>query len=217
MSTSPRDALRLAARQLVREKGLARITTRDLSAASGANLRSIGYHFGSKDGLMAEVLGQISAEWTAIGVEASRAGGPGAAPEKRMTSAVRSILSDLSGKLPDLYVMLEGVLEARHNDALAASLQESQAQSQAAIAASIQSGAPELPDDVALQLARLLMAVHDGLALQGAVHDAPGLHDVEGIVLALAGLGVTLAAGLGLPGADQVLRSLLEPGAGQSQ
>ena len=217
MTTDTPSALRDAARQLVREKGLARTTTRDLAGVSGANLRSIGYHFGSKDGLMAEVLAEISAEWTAIGVDAARSAGAASPPGERMVTAVRSILTDLAGKRADLLVMLEGILEARHNDGLAASLQQTQRSSLTAIAESVQSGAAELPDEIAEQLARLLMAVHDGLAMQVAVADLPGLRDVDGLLSALAGLGVALAAGLGVAGADDVLAAMIEGAPPQSQ
>src|SRR5437764_12657272 len=99
-----REALREAARRLVRDKGLARTTARDLVQASGTNLRSIGYHFGSKDELMAEVIGLISAEWTAAPVQASRADAEHALPQDRLLNAVRTMLTDLISKREDLYV-----------------------------------------------------------------------------------------------------------------
>src|SRR3954449_7907486 len=78
-----REALREAARRLVREKGLSRTTARDLVEASGTNLRSIGYHFGSKDELMGEVLAHITDEWNAAPVAASRAVADDAPPQER--------------------------------------------------------------------------------------------------------------------------------------
>ena len=213
-----RNALRAAARQLVREKGLSRTTARDLVEASGTNLRSIGYHFGSKDELMGEVLAHITEEWNAAPVAASRAGAEGALPQDRMLNAVRTMLTDLISKREDLFVLVEGVTEARHSTALSDSLIATQAASLSSIADSIVEGAPGLPREIAMVLSRLLMAVHDGLALQQAVTDDPVLHDVEGLLLGLAGLGVTLAAGLELPGAAAVFSELIEsdPGAVRS-
>ena len=205
-----REALRAAARRLVREKGLSRTTARDLVEASGTNLRSIGYHFGSKDELMGEVLAHITEEWNAAPVAASRAGADSALPQERMLNAVRTMLTDLISKREDLFVLLEGVTEARHSPALSTAMVATQAASLNAIADSIIDGAPALPRDIAMRLARLLMAVHDGLALQQAVTDDPVLHDVDGLLLALAGLGITLAAGLELPGAAAVFSGLIE-------
>lgn len=58
-----RDALLEGAKQCLTEKGYARTTARDIVAASGANLASIGYHYGSKEALLNEALIQANAEW----------------------------------------------------------------------------------------------------------------------------------------------------------
>jgi AcrR family transcriptional regulator len=42
------------AMRCLEEKGFARTTARDIVKASGANLASIGYHYGSKDALLAQ-------------------------------------------------------------------------------------------------------------------------------------------------------------------
>jgi AcrR family transcriptional regulator len=204
---SHREALLGAARELLREKGLSRTTARDLAGASGANLRSIGYHFGSKDELMAQVLAQICAEWTAGPVEASRV--EGGSPQERMLAAVRTMLTDLPGKRDDYFAYLDGVLEARQNSELSGQLTHGLSQSLGSIAGAISDATPALSPGVAVLLARLLVAVHDGLMLQVAVADDGDLHDIEELVSALAGLGVTLAAGLEFPGAAETLRTLI--------
>lgn len=45
------------------EKGWARTTARDIVAASGTNLGSIGYHYGSKDALLAAAMMDGFREW----------------------------------------------------------------------------------------------------------------------------------------------------------
>ncbi|WP_410660592.1 TetR/AcrR family transcriptional regulator [Amycolatopsis sp. lyj-112] len=55
------DLLEGAKRCLV-ERGYAHTTARDITAASGANLGSIGYHFGSKEALMNEAMIELSTE-----------------------------------------------------------------------------------------------------------------------------------------------------------
>lgn len=45
------------------EKGFGRTTARDVVAASGTNLASIGYHFGSKDALLTEALLRATNAW----------------------------------------------------------------------------------------------------------------------------------------------------------
>ncbi|RSN34625.1 TetR family transcriptional regulator [Amycolatopsis sp. WAC 01416] len=58
-----REDLLAGAKRCLIEKGYARTTARDIVAASGANLASIGYHFGSKEALLNEALIQSNSEW----------------------------------------------------------------------------------------------------------------------------------------------------------
>src|SRR3954467_10451517 len=80
---SSRDQLLAGAIECLQTKGYARTTARDIAAASGANLASIGYHFGSKEGLLTEAIARIDAEWTERIIAASLAN-PGAPPLERM-------------------------------------------------------------------------------------------------------------------------------------
>ena len=58
-----RQALLEGAVICIGERGFAATTARDLVAASGANLASIGYHYGSKDSLMVEGLFEAARQW----------------------------------------------------------------------------------------------------------------------------------------------------------
>jgi AcrR family transcriptional regulator len=55
-----RDALLLAAKQCLLEKGYNRTTARDIASMAGVSLAAIGYHFSSKDALLTEALGTAS-------------------------------------------------------------------------------------------------------------------------------------------------------------
>ncbi|TVL94283.1 TetR/AcrR family transcriptional regulator [Streptomyces sp. SAJ15] len=58
-----REDLLQGAKRCLLEKGWSRTTARDIVAASGANLASIGYHYGSKDALMREALFSAMGDW----------------------------------------------------------------------------------------------------------------------------------------------------------
>ena len=58
-----REDLLAGAKRCLSELGYARTTARDLVAASGTNLASIGYHFGSKEALLTEALIEATDEW----------------------------------------------------------------------------------------------------------------------------------------------------------
>lgn len=58
-----RAALLEAAKLLLTKKGFASVTTRELVAESGTNLASIGYHFGSKEGLLNAAVLDSMKDW----------------------------------------------------------------------------------------------------------------------------------------------------------
>ena len=75
-----REDLLAGAVACLREKGYARTTARDIVAASGTNLGSIGYHYGSVEALLnAAVLAAIE-EWGAQLAQSTLAGVDPAAP-----------------------------------------------------------------------------------------------------------------------------------------
>lgn len=54
--TSTPQRLREAASQLLSQRPADKVSLRDITDAAGANVASVGYHFGSKDALLAEVV-----------------------------------------------------------------------------------------------------------------------------------------------------------------
>ncbi|MGW1074665.1 TetR/AcrR family transcriptional regulator [Streptomyces sp. NPDC002537] len=58
-----REDLLDGAKACLLEKGWVRTTARDIVSASGANLASIGYHYGSKDALMMAAFMKMTEEW----------------------------------------------------------------------------------------------------------------------------------------------------------
>lgn len=58
-----RERLLAGAKRCLYEKGYARTTARDIVAASGTNLASIGYHYGSKEALLMAAMFEAIDEW----------------------------------------------------------------------------------------------------------------------------------------------------------
>ncbi|MBX9422763.1 TetR/AcrR family transcriptional regulator [Streptomyces lateritius] len=58
-----REDLLEGAKRCLLEKGYGRTTARDIVAASGTNLASIGYHYGSKDALLQQAFLALTEEW----------------------------------------------------------------------------------------------------------------------------------------------------------
>uniref|UniRef100_A0AAU2JVQ7 TetR/AcrR family transcriptional regulator n=1 Tax=Streptomyces sp. NBC_00049 TaxID=2903617 RepID=A0AAU2JVQ7_9ACTN len=58
-----REDLLEGAKKCLVEKGFVRTTARDVVSASGTNLASIGYHYGSKDALLTQAFIALMEEW----------------------------------------------------------------------------------------------------------------------------------------------------------
>ena len=161
-----RDALLEAAKKLMREAGGANITARDLVVASGTNLGSIGYHFGSKQALLDEAATAVFKEWAATVTKAiSR--DPGATPAETLASSLRRILDDFE-TLRSYFV---GFLELASRSSRSATIREQLAvhygTQRAAVAAMIwESLGEDFAEEDAVTLASVLMAISDGLMLQ---------------------------------------------------
>jgi AcrR family transcriptional regulator len=62
-SMGNREALLIAAKRCLLEKGYARTTARDIASAAGVSLAAIGYHFSSKEALLTEALLVAFGDW----------------------------------------------------------------------------------------------------------------------------------------------------------
>jgi AcrR family transcriptional regulator len=81
-----REDLLVGAKRCLYDKGYARTTARDIVAASGTNLASIGYHYGSTEALMNAALMSAMEDW---GDELDRAMAAGPAPGPEATPLER--------------------------------------------------------------------------------------------------------------------------------
>src|SRR5262249_28386560 len=64
-SVGHREQLLDGAKKCLLDRGYARTTARDIVAASGTNLASIGYHFGSKEALLTQAMVTAIGDWAA--------------------------------------------------------------------------------------------------------------------------------------------------------
>src|SRR3954467_189239 len=188
---SHRDALLDAAKHLLRERGYARITARDLVAASGTNLASIGYHFGSKEALLNEAIGASFSEWTELLTAAAMAD-PDATPLGRVMTSWRAMLNGFEATRPIFVAFLEALAQAERAPEVRAQLADIYDDMRREVAATI---TEVIGGDDAEVLASFLIAVCDGLLIQ-AFLDPEGAPDADQLNGALArGLAAALAAG----------------------
>jgi AcrR family transcriptional regulator len=115
-SSAPDTRTRLldAAQRCVRERGIAGATSREITAAAGANLAAITYHFGSKDELLAEALfGEIERRVRPALDRLAASDDPATA----MVEVVRELLAEFERSRRDTVVYLEALLLATRDAA----------------------------------------------------------------------------------------------------
>jgi len=161
-----RAQLLAAARQLLEDKGYAHITARDLVAASGTNLASIGYHFGSKAGLLNAALGVVFEEWATQLTEIALAD-PAASPLERAHRAWAALLENLAGRRALLVSFIEALAQADRDPQLREQLAGMYRVVRARVSEIVSCALDTTPDDPrCTAVASWMMAVCDGLSMQ---------------------------------------------------
>jgi len=184
-----KEALLDAAKRLLRERGYARITARDLVAASGTNLASIGYHFGSKEALLNDAIGASFAEWTHRITEVALAE-PDLPPLSRLMTSWRAMIDDFDSARPYFVAFLEALAQAERSPELRAQLATHYDDLRRDVGEAV---AEVIGGEDADVLASFMIAVGDGLLIQSFLDAArsPSADALEGA------LGRGLAAALG--------------------
>ena len=165
---SNRDNLIKGATKCLRTKGYARTTARDIATASGANLASIGYHFGSKDALLNEALIRLFRQrnWK-VGEEAI--GATSATPLERLRSIFTAASAVFGTPRPVFVAFIEAIAQADRSSDLREQMAEFYRDARKGVAETIRTvlgerGA-ELDRDADV-MGAVLMALFDGLVLQ---------------------------------------------------
>lgn len=164
-----REKLLRAALECLRERGYARTTARDLVAASGTNLASIGYHFGSKEALLNEAIVEgfrlFTSEIERTAFAAESASGP-----ERLERSLATMIDHFDEARPFLVSFVEAFPQAVRSPELRARMAEAYEEGRAAGAdmfvRAVEADGMTLPREHAETLSSLVTAVCDGLILQ---------------------------------------------------
>jgi AcrR family transcriptional regulator len=191
---SHRQQLLDGALECLRTKGYARTTARDIAAAAGANLASIGYHFGSKDALLNEAVIAVSEEW-ARKMEQAAFAGQGASALERMASSWMAMFDAFEEERPLLVAFVEAMAQAQWSDELRERMAASYRGLRDRVGEMVSRSLGDDPAAAAADprvVASYLMAVFDGFVLQWLLdpEDTP-----KGETL-VASLGAALAAAM---------------------
>jgi AcrR family transcriptional regulator len=165
---SHRDALLEAARRLILEKGFAATTARDLVAASGTNLGSIGYHFGSREAPLSQAIEELFDEWMELLASAAFSE-EGASPLERLTASWKATLATLNEHHGLIRAFVEALAHAERSPEFRKQMRNHYRRVQRRVARLVETALG--PDAVAkgadpMVIALFVIAVFDGLAVQ---------------------------------------------------
>jgi len=160
-----REALLDGARRCLLERGYARTTARDLVAASGTNLASIGYHFGSKEALLNGAMQQCFDEYIEQ-ISQIVFADPSATPLERVQASWQALVSTFDQYRPLMVAFVEALAQAQRVPQLQAQLAECYERLRVSVAGMVQASVAGLPDHTARHVACFLIAVYDGLQVQ---------------------------------------------------
>lgn len=189
-----REALLTAARRLILEKGFTATTARDLVAASGTNLGSIGYHFGSREALLNQAIEELFDEWTEL-LAGAAFSDEGATPVERVTASWKAMLATLGEHQPIVRAFIEALAHAERSPEFRTMMRDHYRRSQSNVARLVEAAlGPEVVAQGAdpMVIALYLVAVFDGLAIQSRIapEDTPtGEHLIGALTAAMAAAG----------------------------
>lgn len=113
-----RVAIALAARQIIIEKGLEGLRTRDIAARVGINIATLHYHVPSKEALIALVADSLRQDFKAQALRHPRAGKTGLEQLRMEFADFREAALDM----PDLIVVLTELIARARRDPLVAEI-----------------------------------------------------------------------------------------------
>ncbi|GAB3740207.1 TetR/AcrR family transcriptional regulator [Microlunatus parietis] len=186
---SQRDDLLDAARRLLVEKGYDRTTARDLAAAAGSHLGSIGYHFGSKDALMTEATLLAQGAWGSM-VDQALAAANAASPGRRIEICIDTLAAAVKEQRGILVASAQAMTKTAFDDELHRTLAEVHADARTDFAA-LALGTPrdQIDDHTARTLGSTVHALIVGFSMQLLIDEdsVPSGSEVAQAIRTLAG------------------------------
>jgi len=165
-TVSHRDQLLAAARMCLEERGYARTTARDLVAASGTNLASIGYHFGSKDALLNEAIVAAFADYADRLVLLVNPEPGAGVPRAGIRDSWVAMVEEFGSMRPLLVAFVEAMAQAERNPELRAQLAAGYERLRETIGRVVVTAVPGLPGECARDIASVMLAISDGAMVQ---------------------------------------------------
>jgi len=185
-----REDLLEGARKAILERGLAKVTARDIATAAGVSLAAIGYHFGSKDRLVTEALteGVGSGIGDRMG-DAIRAAGDDRPLRETMGRTWEGMVAILGDNRENLMLSLENLVRIARSEESQHYMADASGHAHADLATALLDTHPDLSAEQAGALAKLLFTLFQGAAMFWLAAPTAELLDGDELTLALDALG----------------------------
>ncbi|OZM77764.1 TetR/AcrR family transcriptional regulator [Pseudonocardia sp. MH-G8] len=191
-----REALLAGAKRCILEKGYAHTTARDIVAASGTNLASIGYHFGSKNALLDAAILDSFDDWDGD-IEDALGEHRDGSPVDRLAAFLDVVIENVRSGRPLAAASLQWVAQIEFSDLVRGQLAETYARGRREFAAMLlQVEEDEVDEESARTVGSLGLALVNGLVLQWLV-DAEQAPSGQDVAAALRAVAVPAAASAG--------------------
>jgi AcrR family transcriptional regulator len=164
-----RQRLLEAAIEALQDLGYARATTREIVARAGAHLPAINYYFGSKERLLHEAIVEALRRWAQTTLAVGEESEESASGRELLQGSVERFLATLESDRPYVVAAVEAFAQASRSEELRQRLADAYGELREFIArTAVDRGPDEDPEHGArtLDLASVLMALFDGLAIQ---------------------------------------------------
>lgn len=184
-----REDLLTGARKAILERGLAKVTARDIAQAAGVSLAAIGYHFGSKDMLVMQAL--TEGVGTDIGDKMDAAikdAGEGRSLWDSLAATWNGFVDIIGSNRESLVLSAENGVQISRNPEAQLFMADATAHAHRDIAAALQQAHPDLSSDAAAAVAKLFFVLFQGLAMQWLIAPTADLLDGDDLVTAVRAL-----------------------------
>jgi AcrR family transcriptional regulator len=187
-----REDLLEGARKAILKRGIAKVTARDIAAQAGVSLAAIGYHFGSKDKLVNQAIMEATGTRVGDGLEAAIVeSGHDHTLAESLAGTWQAMLTIAVEAHEELLLSLENGVQIAHNPEAQEFMSSATATAFADLARSVRTAHPELPDDLALSIAKFYFLLFQGIAMQTLLAPDTEFPDGAEIQRVLAALTAT--------------------------
>ncbi|WP_227982112.1 TetR/AcrR family transcriptional regulator [Nocardia spumae] len=181
-----REDLLEGARKAILERGLAKVTARDIAGAAGVSLAAIGYHFGTKDRLVAEAIAQATGDEIGDGMEAAiRDAGEGRSLADAQEATWNGMVDVIQNHPDQLMLSFENGVRVARSPESQAYMSDATDEVYRALAEPLREVHPELSAADARAVAKVYFALFQGVALQWLIAPAGEMLTGEDVVRAV--------------------------------